>query len=104
MRQPKDVALRPDGIHITWDDGHQGYYPHRALRAECPCAGCIHEMTGRRMVTIEQIPANVEALDWMTVGRYALQFLWSDAHDTGIYPYELLRRLCRCDACIKARA
>jgi DUF971 family protein len=25
------------------------------------------------------------------VGRYALQFVWSDGHSTGIYTYEYLR-------------
>ena len=24
------------------------------------------------------------------MGKYALQFLWSDAHETGIYPYNSL--------------
>ena len=33
------------------------------------------------------------------VGRYALQFKWSDGHDTGIYAYKLLRGLCQCDLC-----
>jgi DUF971 family protein len=33
------------------------------------------------------------------VGRYALQFKWSDGHDTGIYSYKLLRGLCQCDLC-----
>ena len=27
------------------------------------------------------------------VGRYAIQIRWSDGHDTGIYPFERLRRL-----------
>ncbi|MEE9284979.1 MAG: DUF971 domain-containing protein [Dehalococcoidia bacterium] len=104
MHQPEDVTLRPDGIHIVWDDGHQGYHPCRELRAKCPCATCVHEMTGQRIVSIDQIPEDVQALDWMNVGRYALQFLWSDAHDTGIYPYVLLRRLCQCDQCQLAPA
>ncbi len=104
MPQPKTVAIRPDGIHIEWDDGHQGYHPHRDLRAECPCAGCVHEMTGQRTVGLDQVPEDVEALDWTTVGRYALQFLWSDAHDTGIYPFKLMRDVCHCDKCEQSRA
>lgn len=27
------------------------------------------------------------------VGRYALQFVWSDGHATGIYPWDYLRRI-----------
>ena len=103
MIQPTSVDILPDGIHIEWDDDHHGRFPHRSLRAECPCAGCVHEMTGKRMVTYETVDEDVEAIDHMTVGRYALQFLWSDGHDTGIYPYQLLRNISLCDDCVKAR-
>jgi len=27
------------------------------------------------------------------VGRYALQFIWSDGHSTGLYPFDMMRRL-----------
>ena len=100
MVQPKSVDLQPDAIHIEWDDGHVSTYPNRYLRGECRCAACVHEMSGRRMVGSVDVPEDVQALDWMTVGRYALQFLWSDAHDTGIYPYDVLRdEICACEEC-----
>lgn len=100
MILPKAVEIKPDAVRIEWEDGHVSFYPHRYLRASCRCAACVHETTGRRMVTYEDIAADVQALDWMTVGRYALQFLWSDAHDTGIYPYVALREeLCPCAEC-----
>ena len=100
---PRDIRLRPDGIHMTWSDNHQSYHEHRALRYECGCAECISEMTGQRMITLSDIRRDVEAMDWLQIGRYALQFLWSDFHTTGIYPYTTLRRLCQCDECNKVR-
>jgi len=33
------------------------------------------------------------------VGAYAIQFLFSDAHHTGIYTYDFLRAICACDEC-----
>lgn len=33
------------------------------------------------------------------VGKYTIQFLWSDGHFTGIFPFDILRELCQCDAC-----
>ena len=33
------------------------------------------------------------------VGRYALKFVWSDGHDTGLYSFDLLRGLCGCAKC-----
>ena len=45
------------------------------------------------------VAADIHAEDHLMVGRYAVQFLWSDAHFTGIYPFEMLRMLCQCDEC-----
>ena len=93
------LGIEADGIHILWDDGHSSFYGHRYLRGNCCCAGCIEEMTGRRRVGEMDVRENVEAVDWMQIGRYAVQFLWSDTHDSGIYPFDLLRKLCHCSDC-----
>ncbi|MCH2525472.1 MAG: DUF971 domain-containing protein [Dehalococcoidia bacterium] len=95
----QDVKLDSDYITILWDDGHEGIYPSRYLRGYCCCAACVEEMTGRRIVGENDVDEYVMALDWIQIGRYALQFLWSDAHDSGIYPFEVLRNLCRCEEC-----
>jgi DUF971 family protein len=34
-----------------------------------------------------------------TVGNYALQVLWDDGHQTGIYTWRMLREACPCDLC-----
>ena len=94
-----ELNLEDDGVHILWDDAHNSYYPHRYLRGHCCCAGCVEEMTGRRRVAEEDVREDVYAVDWMQIGRYAVQFLWSDTHDSGIYPFDLLRKLCRCNEC-----
>ena len=95
----QDVKLDSDYITILWDDGHEGIYPSRYLRGYCCCAACVEEMTGRRIVGENDVDEYVMALDWIQIGRYALKFLWSDAHDSGIYPFEVLRNLCRCEEC-----
>jgi DUF971 family protein len=35
------------------------------------------------------------------VGKYALKFKWTDGHESGIYSWEYLRRVCQCDVCLK---
>jgi DUF971 family protein len=45
------------------------------------------------MLTEQMVPEGVYPLAIEYVGRYALQFYWSDGHSTGIYSFELLRRL-----------
>jgi DUF971 family protein len=36
------------------------------------------------------------------VGRYALNPVWRDGHESGIYSYQYLRELCPCPACGRA--
>ena len=101
---PKEVDIDGAAIGIRWDDGHQSVYPHRMLRLRCQCASCVEEMTGRPRLDPSTVPGDVKALDQMPIGNYALQFLWSDAHYTGIYTFTFLRSICACISCNEARA
>lgn len=85
---------------ITWNDGHAGSYPSWYLRENCPCASCVEEFTGRRMILKGSIPGDLARIEVAPVGNYALRFTWSDGHDTGIYTFDYLRRLCPCSQCI----
>lgn len=102
---PLDIGPSEDGssLLITWKDGHDSTYLPFDLRLQCPCAGCVDELTGQRMLTSAMIQPGVYPTAIHYVGRYALQFVWSDGHDTGFYTYELLRSLCGCEACSAAR-
>ncbi len=101
---PNDISLDDNAIVILWDDGHRSPYPHRYLRLRCPCASCVEEMTGRPILDPESVPAGVKAIDHLPVGNYGVQFLWDDAHYTGIYTYRALRANCTCIVCNEARA
>ena len=96
---PKEVEIEDQAIVVLWDDGHRGVYPHRYLRLRCQCASCVDEMSGRPRLDPDSVPQDVRAIDHMQVGNYALQFLWSDAHYTGIYTYRFLRSACTCMVC-----
>ncbi len=98
--EPKDMSWVEKGVlGIEWSDGHQARYPVRFLRLHCPCAACVDEWTGVRRLKPDDIPMLVMLNDIQPVGRYALQFTWSDGHDSGIYSYPLLRKLCQCEIC-----
>ena len=92
---PGEIAPTADGarLGIRWKDGEAAEYAPRALRLACPCAGCVEEMTGRPILVPDMVPEDVHPTSIHYVGRYALQFIWSDGHSTGIYPFEYLRRL-----------
>ena len=46
------------------------------------------------MLKADSISESIEIKDLSIVGRYALNFRWSDGHQTGIYSFRLLRELC----------
>ena len=96
---PASVDVSDDAITIVWKDGHESVYPHRYLRLRCHCATCVGEGMGRHSMDPTTVPEDVVALEYMPVGRYALQFLWSDAHYTGIYPFDALRESWPCSEC-----
>lgn len=102
---PNHIEMAPDHrLKIDWNDGHQSFFSPRALRAACPCAGCVDEMTGQRIIKLEQVSESVRPVEIHEVGRYAVQIRWSDGHATGIYAFRYLRSLCECDACHTAAA
>jgi DUF971 family protein len=99
------VAPTDDGarLGIEWRDGHRSEYEPRYLRLQCRCAGCVDEMSGRPILRGETVSPEIYPAAIRYVGRYALQFDWSDGHTTGIYPFEMLREICPCAEC-RARA
>ncbi len=92
--------VNPRLTEITWNDGHISAYPSWYLRENCQCASCVEEFTGIKKVIPGTIPSGLERVSVSPVGNYALQFEWSDGHFTGIYSFELLRRLCPCPQCL----
>ena len=103
--QPLDI--RPVGdteLLILWPDSHRSLYPYPYLRLNCACAQCVDEWSGKRKLTLDKIPSDVRPLKRDSVGHYALRFDWSDGHNTGIYGFDFLRKICPCEACVQARA
>ena len=80
-------------LEIRWTDGHVSHYPFEELRRVCPCALCVDEMTGELRLDPARIAPDIQIREVHRVGRYALQFRWSDGHSTVIYPYEKLRAM-----------
>ena len=91
--RPEEIQVNDSAIEIRWSDKHTSSYRHRDLRLACPCAACVDEWTGERRIEPAQVPADVKALEFHTIGRYAIQIHWSDGHSTGIYTYDKLRGL-----------
>ena len=93
--EPREIKQEGDsGLRITWADDTVCVYTAAELRRNCPCAQCVNEWTGERVLNGASISDELEIKDLSLVGRYALNFRWSDGHETGIYSFRYLRDLC----------
>ena len=91
---PESIDLGPAGeILLTWPGEETSTVPALRLRDACPCAGCIEEGTGKKILDPATIPADIRPERIEGVGNYAVQIHWSDGHSTGIYDWGLLRRV-----------
>ncbi|MDN3919826.1 DUF971 domain-containing protein [Roseateles violae] len=85
---PLAVDLSPRRLRLQWPEG-SAELPATALRAACRCGPC-------RARALRGEPAADDAVELIhaePVGRYALQLIFSDGHDRGIYPWTLLQAL-----------
>lgn len=87
---PREIFF--DGkMNIIWKDGVHTVYDYWELRTSCPCASCVDEFTGEKILDDSTVEKNVHPVESAYIGNYALEILWSDGHDTGIYTFRKLR-------------
>ena len=102
MIQPKELKkLGNKELKIIWEDAHESRYLFRLLRQNCQCAHCVDEWSGKTILAREAVPQNLEGLKVNVVGLYALGINFSDGHNTGLYTYDHLRKICPCEECRK---
>lgn len=82
-------------LELTWPDGRVSQLPFRILRENCPCAACVDEFTGDRILDVTAIPDDVHPTALGFTGNYALKVGWSDGHHSGLFTWDLLDELCR---------
>ncbi|MBB5190875.1 DUF971 family protein [Silvimonas terrae] len=86
---PQQVVLTAQTLLLDWGDGPLRL-THVQLRAACRCSQCeAARRQGRGQTPAQDIRiTRVEPL-----GHYAVQLVFSDGHDRGIYPWSMLRQL-----------
>jgi DUF971 family protein len=80
-------------LELEWPDSPGVLVPLRTVRLQCPCARCVHEITGERLLDPDRVPIDVYAAGVSFVGNYALKIVWSDGDSSGLYTWELLRKI-----------
>ena len=92
--QPESIDVAKDaGVTVTYRDGHVARFDLVSLRRGCPCATCrdLQERGEDSWPSPNSpMPLRVERAELH--GAWGLNITWNDGHDTGIYPFESLRR------------
>ena len=107
---PADISVSRSRreVCIRWQDGHASVYPFDLLRKECPRALCNDQREKAAAATRPSLAVltgpilkagEVQVTEASPIGRYAINFVWSDGHSSGIYAFDYLRGLCPCPAC-----
>ncbi|MBV9215584.1 MAG: DUF971 domain-containing protein [Acidobacteria bacterium] len=94
MIEPVQIIEESESkMSIKWSNGTETRYSAAQLRRSCPCAQCVDEWTGKKTLEDRNIPDDITISSTSIVGRYALNFHFSDGHDTGIFSFEYLRKM-----------
>ena len=80
-------------ITVRWPDGAESRVANRTLRLSCRCALCVNEMSGEPMLDPASVPDDVQPMEIVPLGNYAVSIAWSDGHASGIYSWEHIRRV-----------
>jgi len=93
----EDIQLIGNEVAIRWKDGTENYYPMDRLRALSPSAETQGErdLLGHRIGggPVHRDFSGVTVVGWNPVGSYAIQFRFSDGHNTGIYSFDYLKKI-----------
>ncbi len=91
----KEISFEQNAMKIIWQNGEISKLLFRFLRLHCPCASCVDELTGEKILDEKKISSDIIPLESHYIGNYALKIKWSDNHDTGIYSFKNLYQLCK---------
>ncbi len=98
MAQPQKIKKTDnETLLITWSEDDISEIALTDLRDNCPCVHC----KGETVIFSSYIPIKspfkaagfyeIEKID--RVGNYAIQIIWKDKHNTGIYSWNYLKEI-----------
>ncbi len=97
----KEITVETEAqtLTINWADEHTSVYGLDGLRRACPCVECAgghaHMNQPADPAVFKEKPTRTwQVTQLIEVGNYAMQIVWGDGHDSGIYRWEYLRQLC----------
>jgi DUF971 family protein len=91
---PHEIRLTPDrrSLLIDWGGGQPEQASAAALRESCRASRSVRAQIGGWAIPA---PADLTIVDVRPVGHYAINLVFSDGHDRGIYPWRYLKEISR---------
>jgi len=91
--RPTDITLHQASrvLDVTFDDGRAFSLPVEYLRVFSPSAEVRGHGPGQEVLQIGKREVGISAIE--PVGVYAVKFVFTDGHDTGIYSWDYLHEL-----------
>lgn len=86
--------LEKTKMNIEWSDKSISSIPLTTLRKYCPCAVCSADREKQSKYYIPLLYGEqIKIVKINSVGNYAIEIVWADGHNTGIYEYPFLKKL-----------
>lgn len=87
---PKEIKLHQQSkiLDISFSDGKSFKFTCEFLRVHSPSAEVRGHSPGQEVLQTGKKHVNINQIE--PVGNYAIQFNFSDGHNTGIYSWDLL--------------
>jgi len=82
-------------IRLNWSNGNLWEVSNFDLRLNSQDALSVDEITGKKILTKEDIRPDIAAKEITPLGNYAIGITWNDGHSAGIYPYALVEELAK---------
>ncbi|MCW0221008.1 MAG: DUF971 domain-containing protein [Prosthecobacter sp.] len=98
MITPEHIEIIGQELALRWSDQSEDYILCERLRAYSPSAETTGErdLLGRKYGGSDQKTyPGVMVRGWRIIGGYAVQFDFTDGHNTGLYSFEYLKAICR---------
>ncbi len=95
MPQPLEIKLRTESriLDVRFDDGSHFELPFEYLRVFSPSAEVKGHGGGEGILQLGKAQVRITGIE--PVGNYALQLIFDDGHNTGLYSWNLLHILGR---------
>lgn len=93
--QPTDIRLRTESrlLDVRFDDGAHFELPFEYLRVFSPSAEVKGHGGGEGVLQLGKQNVGISGIE--PVGNYAVQLVFDDGHNTGLYSFRLLYELGR---------